>query len=179
LSSLEINSVKRVALNIGDAKLADGSRLKFDGQLAGTPSVLFDAIAVILSEEDAALLSKEAAAMDFVRDAFGHLKAIGVDKGGAALLKKAGIKQGAGVKAIGAVKCFIATAKTRQWKREASVQTLALFSDKVASPEAKLVSDCPCHQSSWELVMAGEQRMASISFGSKSSSNNRLASPSK
>ncbi len=117
--------VKMVALNIGDAKLADGSRLKIDGQLAGTPSVLFDAVAVILSEEAAALLSKEAAAMDFVRDAFGHLKAMGVDKGGDALLKKAGIKPDAGVMAIGALERFVAAAKTRQWQREASVRTLA------------------------------------------------------
>ena len=118
-------NVKRVALHIGDAKLAGGSRLKIDGQLAGTSSVLFDAVAVILSEEAAALLSKEAAAMDFVRDAFGHLKAIGVDKGGEALLKKAGIKQDAGVIAIGALERFVAAAKTRQWEREASVRTLA------------------------------------------------------
>jgi catalase len=117
--------VKMVALNIGDASLADGSRLKIDGQLAGTPSVLFDAVAVILSEEAATFLSKEAAALDFVRDAFGHLKAIGVDKGGEALLKKAGIKQDTGVIAISALERFIAAAKTRQWEREASVRTLA------------------------------------------------------
>jgi catalase len=117
--------VKRIALSISDLKLADGSHLKIDGQLAGTPSVLFDAVAVILSEDAAAILSREAAAVDFVRDAFGHLKAIGVDKGGEALLKKAGIKQDAGVIAIGALERFIAGAKTRQWEREASVRTLA------------------------------------------------------
>jgi catalase len=117
--------VKMVAPNVGDAKLADGSRLKIDGQLAGTPSVLFDAVAIILSEEAAALLSKEAAALDFVRDAFCHLKAIGVDKGGEALLKTAGINKGTGVMAIGALELFIAAAKTRQWEREASVRTLA------------------------------------------------------
>jgi catalase len=117
--------VKRVAPNVGEAKLADGSRLKIDGQLAGTPSVLFDAVAIILSEEAAGLLSKEAAALDFVRDAFGHLKAIGVDKGGEALLKTAGINKDTGVMAIGALERFIAAAKTRQWEREASVRTLA------------------------------------------------------
>ncbi|MGE5735608.1 MAG: catalase [Acidobacteriota bacterium] len=117
--------VKRVALNISDAKLADGSRLKIDGQLAGTPSVLFDAVAIILSEEAAQRLGKEAAAMEFVRDAFGHLKAIGFDKGGEALLKMAGIKQDAGVVSIGALKHFVAAAKTRQWEREASLRTLA------------------------------------------------------
>jgi len=38
--------------------------------------VLFDAVAVILSDAGAKALSKECAAIDFVRDAFGHLKAI-------------------------------------------------------------------------------------------------------
>ena len=92
--------VKIIAAKIGEAKLADGSLLKIDGQLAGTPSVMFDAVAIILSDEAAALLGKEAAAIDFVRDAFGHLKAIGVDKGGEALLKTAAIEQDAGVIAI-------------------------------------------------------------------------------
>ena len=116
--------VKRVAPNVGEAKLADGSRLMIDGQLAGTPSVLFDAVAIILSDEAAALLSKDAAAVDFVRDAFGHLKAIGVDKGGEALLKAVGINDDPGVMAIGALESFITAAKTRQWEREASVRTL-------------------------------------------------------
>jgi catalase len=117
--------VKIIAAKIGEAKLADGSLLKVDGQLAGTPSVLFDAVAIILSEEAAALLGKEAAAIDFVRDAFGHLKAIGFDKGGETLLKTAANEQDAGVIAIGLPDRFIAAAKTRQWEREASVRTLA------------------------------------------------------
>jgi len=117
--------VKIIAPKIGEAKLADGSLLKVDGQLAGTPSVLFDAVAIILSVDAAELLGKEAAAIDFVRDAFGHLKAIGVDKGGKALLNFACIKQDAGVIPIGNLDSFIAAAKTRQWEREASVRTLA------------------------------------------------------
>jgi catalase len=39
-------SVKIIAPKVGGAKLADGSMLAADGQLAGTPSVLFDAVAV-------------------------------------------------------------------------------------------------------------------------------------
>jgi catalase len=118
--------VKLVAAKIGDVKLADSSLLKIDGQLAGTPSILFDAVAIILSEEAAALLSKEATAIDFVRDAFGHLKAIGVDMGGAALLKAAGISSDDGVLVIeDNIDSFIIAAKTRQWAREASVRTLA------------------------------------------------------
>ncbi len=118
-------SVKIIAPKVGGAKLADGSMLAADGQLAGTPSVLFDAVAVILSEKGANALSMESAAIDFVRDAFGHLKAIAVDQGGQMLLKIANVEQDAGVVNANNKDAFIAAAKTRQWEREKSVRTLA------------------------------------------------------
>ena len=102
-----------------------GSMLAADGQLAGTPSVLFDAVAVILSDEGAKALSMESAAIDFVRDAFGPLKAIAVDKGGQALLKTANIGKDVGVIDANDKDAFIAAAKTRQWDREKFVRTLA------------------------------------------------------
>ena len=117
--------VKIVAPKVGGVRLADGSMLAVDGQLAGTPSVMFDAIAVILSNEGAKALAKESAAIEFVRGAFAHLKAIGVDQGGQDLLKKANIESDKGIVNISEVAGFIAAAKTRQWKREASVRTLA------------------------------------------------------
>jgi catalase len=118
-------TVKIVAPKLGGAKLADGKMLKADGQLAGTPSVLFDAVAVVLSKEGAKVLSKEGAAIDFVRDAFGHLKAIAIDAGGQALLQAAGVAPDAGVLAAHETAKFIAAAKTRQWAREPEVRTLA------------------------------------------------------
>jgi catalase len=118
-------TVKIIAPKVGNAKLADGSLLAVDGQLAGTPSVLFDAVAVILSDEGAKKLAMESAAIDFVRDAFGHLKAISVDQGGRALLKIAHVGQGAGIVDCNDKAAFIAAAKTRQWEREKSVRTLA------------------------------------------------------
>jgi catalase len=114
-----------VAPKVGGATLADGSLQAADGQLAGTPSVNFDAVAVLLSADAAALLGKEAAAVDFVRDAFGHLKAIAVDAGGQALLDAAGIDVDAGVVDAKKVKPFIELAKTRQFAREATIRTLA------------------------------------------------------
>jgi catalase len=117
--------VKIIAPKVGGAKLADGSMLTADGQLAGMPSVLFDAVAVILSEKGAKALSMEGAAIDFVRDAFGHLKAIAVDKGGQALLKMANVGHDAGVVDANDKDAFIAASKTRQWKREKSIRTLA------------------------------------------------------
>ena len=118
-------SVKIVAPKVGGATLADGSRLVADGQLAGTPSVMFDAVAVILSDAGAATLSREGAAIDFVRDAFGHLKAIAFDHGGQMLLQKAGVAPDAGVVKADDVRSFIAAASTRHWDREASVRTLS------------------------------------------------------
>ncbi|MET3130776.1 catalase [Oxalobacteraceae bacterium GrIS 1.11] len=118
-------SHKVIAPHIGDVLLADNSRLKVDGQLAGTPSVMFDAVAIVLSAAAAANLCKEAAAVDFVRDAFGHLKAIAADDGAQALLDKAGVVSDAGVVGAADTRQFIATAKTRQWAREQSLRTLA------------------------------------------------------
>lgn len=118
-------TVKIVSPKVGAVKLDTGLMLAVDGQLAGSPSVLFDAVAVILSAEGAKTLSMESAAIDFVRDAFGHLKAIAVDNGGQALLKIANVGQDAGVVDANNQEAFIAAAKTRQWNREKSVRTLA------------------------------------------------------
>ena len=117
-------SVKVVAPKVGGVTLANGKPLAADGQLAGTPSIFFDAVAVILSDEGAKALAKEAAATDFVRDAFGHLKAIGVDAGGRELLKSAGVRPDAGIVEARDTRAFITVAKTRQWKREPSLRRL-------------------------------------------------------
>ncbi len=118
-------AVKIVAPKLGGAKLSDGKKLAADGQLAGTPSVVFDAVAVVLSAEGGKRLATEAAAVDFVRDAFGHLKAIAADAGAQALLKAGNVGKDKGVVDAADAKAFIAAAKTRQWDREAKVRTLA------------------------------------------------------
>jgi catalase len=118
-------TVKIVAPKVGGAKLSDGGLLPANGQLAGMPSVMFDAVAIILSDAGAAELMNESAAIDFVRDAFGHLKAIAFDAGAQALLQKAQIEMDAGVVDAADKKAFIAAAMTRQWDRESSVRILA------------------------------------------------------
>jgi catalase len=117
--------LKIVAPRVGALRLSDGSILNVDGQLAGTPSTLFDAVAVILSDEGAKAMAGDSAAVDFVRDAFAHLKAISYDKGGAILVAAAKVVNGLGVVEAGELAAFIAAAKTRQWQREASVRMLA------------------------------------------------------
>ena len=117
--------VKIVAPKVGGATLDDGSKLAADGQLAGTPSMVFDAVAVILSEEGGDMLLSESAAIDFVRDAFGHLKAIAADAGAQKLLDRAGVENDPGIVAAHDVEAFIKAAKTRQWEREKKVRMLA------------------------------------------------------
>ena len=118
-------SVKIVAPKVGGATLSDGTLLPADGQLAGTPSMVFDAVASVLTTEMGEQLSREAAAVEWFRDAFGHLKAIGAGKGSQPLLKAAGIEPDAGVVNPTDVQGFIAAAQTRQWAREPKVRTLA------------------------------------------------------
>ena len=116
---------KIVAPKLSGAKLSNGRSLPADGQVAGTPSLVFDAVAVVLSETAARRLASEAAALDFVRDAFGHLKALAVDAGGRALLRAAGIEADAGVVAAQRAAAFVKLAKNRQWDREPTLRTLA------------------------------------------------------
>ncbi|QNH22202.1 catalase HPII [Xanthomonas sp. GW] len=118
-------TVKIVAPKLGGAKLSDGKKLAADGQLAGTPSFVFDAVAVVLSAEVGKQLSKESAAVDFVSNAFAHLKAIAADAGAQPLLKAGNVVKDAGVLDAGNAKGFIEAAKTRQWDREPKLRMLA------------------------------------------------------
>jgi catalase len=118
-------TVKIVAPKVGGAKLADGSLLEADGQLQGTPSVVFDAVAIVLSAQGAQMLSKESAAIDFVSNAFVHLKAIAATDSAKTLLDMANVVLDAGVVDAADVKGFVAAACTRQWDREASIRMLA------------------------------------------------------
>lgn len=119
-------AVKVVAPKIGGVKLKDGKILKADGQLAGSPSVLFDAVAIILSEAACAALMNESAAIDFTKDAYGHLKAIGYSAEAKPLLDKAGVKLDDGIVALDkGAKAFLPPARTRQWVREPNVRMLA------------------------------------------------------
>ncbi|MCF3973652.1 catalase [Paracoccus salsus] len=89
-----------------------------DEQLAGTPSVLLDAIALVLGAEDAQALSTYKPAIDFVSDAHAHLKAIGADDAAMPLLQAAGVQSDDGVTGL-EPDAFLRAAAQRFYKREA------------------------------------------------------------
>jgi catalase len=115
--------VQLIAPKVGGAVLADGSVQQADGQLAGKPSQLFDAVALVLSEEGCAALTGEAAAVEFVRNAFVHLKAIGASEAAQPLLDLAGVVADEGI--TGLDKAFATAAALRFFAREPSVRVLA------------------------------------------------------
>lgn len=80
-----------IAPKIGGVTLSDGTAVAAKQKIDGGPSVLFDAVAVVASNEGAALLAIDAAAKDFVTDAFAHCKYIGLTAQAQALFEKAGI----------------------------------------------------------------------------------------
>src|SRR3546814_18211927 len=88
-----------VAAKVGEIK-AKGGTLKADGQLAGSPSVLFDAVASVLTADAAAKLAKDGAAVQWFMDAFGHCKTIAHSQGSQSLLDKAHVEPDDGVVAI-------------------------------------------------------------------------------
>ena len=117
--------VKLIAPRVGGVQLSDGSDVAAHGQLAGSPSVMFDAVAVLLSSAEAKVLLKDAPALEFVRYTFAHLKAMALDEGGQILFKHARLVADAAVVNAREAAAFVEAAKSRQWAREASVRTLA------------------------------------------------------
>ena len=80
-----------VAPKIGGVDLKSGKHLAADMALSGAPSVFFDAVAIFASADGIKPLLKNSAAIDWVRDAFGHLKVIGHTSAAQPLFAKAGL----------------------------------------------------------------------------------------
>jgi catalase len=86
-------SVEFVAPVIGGVTASDGARIAAGQQLAGGPSVLYDAVVVLPSAEGAAKLAADPAARDFVADACAHSKFIGYGAAAEQLFQATGISQ--------------------------------------------------------------------------------------
>jgi catalase len=111
-----------VAPKVGGIAVKGGT-LKADGQLAGSPSVLFDAVVAILMPDAAAKLAMDAGAVQWFADAYAHCKTIGACNGTREhLLPKANVEIDEGV-------CkpedFLNLGAMRHWDREPKVRDLA------------------------------------------------------
>jgi catalase len=113
-----------IAPKVGGVDASDGSHIDGHQMIDGGPSVLYDAVAVAVSKEGAALLAKEATARDFVADAFAHCKFIGHVAEAQPLLDKGGVEKDEGVIELGSdAAAFVkACRKLRHWPREKAVK---------------------------------------------------------
>ena len=123
--------LKIVAPHVGGAKTVDGKMLEVDLRIDGGPSIFFDAVALIVSDAGAKDLARDAAAVDFIADAFNHLKVLGYATAAEPLLRRAGITGELADEGViplanvGAVAGFIAAAKKmRVWDREPKVRNI-------------------------------------------------------
>lgn len=105
--------------------LKGGSSGAVDGQLTGTPSMLFDAIASVLSPAEGERLAGDGAALEWFANAYAHLKAIAACGGSQPILRQARVQPDAGVVPIEDVEAFMRAAAIRQWAREPNVRQLA------------------------------------------------------
>jgi catalase len=111
-----------VAPKVGALPMKGGQPLKADGQLAGSPSVLFDAVASVLAPAEAQRLTKDGAAVQWFMDAYGHCKTIAHCDGTKVLLEKAHVEKDEGVVHHSE---FMKAGAKRHWAREPKVRDLA------------------------------------------------------
>jgi catalase len=114
-----------IAPKIAGATLSDGQLVAAKQKIDGGPSVLYDAVAILISEEGAALLSVDKPSKDFANDAFAHCKFIGYSDEALPFLQKAGIgddlDEGCFALSEGVPEFIDALAELRYWPREADV----------------------------------------------------------
>ncbi|MEI5682184.1 catalase [Mesorhizobium sp. CCNWLW179-1] len=113
-----------IAPKVGGAKASDGSLIEADQMIGGGPSVLYDAVALLPSENAMADLLKDPAMRDFVADAYAHCKFIGYVGPAKPIFEKAGIADGLdeGIIELSGAKDAVQFVKTlgslRVWSRE-------------------------------------------------------------
>ncbi|MEO6951069.1 MAG: catalase [Polyangia bacterium] len=101
---------------------AGSKRQPADMALVSSPSIFFDAVALVLDKELAEILAEDAGAVEWVRNAFAHCKVIGHTVGSAPLLAEAGVDPDEGIVSLEGAKgvgSFVNTAKKQRiWDRE-------------------------------------------------------------
>ena len=116
--------VEVIAPQVGGVNGSDGKRIPANQKIGGGPSVLYDAVVILVSEEGAKMLARDAGARDFVTDAYGHCKFIGYVSAAQALFDAACVTKltdegFVALDAAASAKTFIETCRTlRYWNRE-------------------------------------------------------------
>ncbi|WJW80159.1 catalase [Bartonella sp. TP] len=72
----EVN-IERIAMKVGGIVDKDGKKVNVHHQIDGAPSVLFDAILLLIAEPQITAMVKKPAIRDFINDAYAHYKFIG------------------------------------------------------------------------------------------------------
>jgi catalase len=120
--------IELIAPTVGGFKTSDGNTRPAKQKVNGGPSVLYDAVAILVSAAGANLLSSEATARDFVADAFAHAKFIAYVDTAKPLLDKAGINLDTGCERLSgpsdADRFFDRCEELRFWDREANVHAI-------------------------------------------------------
>ncbi len=108
-----------IAPCISGVKLSDGTLMLAQERLGGAPSVLFDAVAVVVANDEAELITHPKI-KEFITDAYLHCKFIGFTKALQPLLKTIAPQQDEGLFTLeGSLVDFIkACSNLRLWKRE-------------------------------------------------------------
>jgi len=126
-----------VAPKVDGTRDARGKTVTADHMVSGGPSVIFDAVVVVPGADAVPALLLDAAAKQWVADAFAHCKVIGVVATAQPLLDAAGVTRDAGVVDVDKrdVDAFIRAAKDgRVWAREAKASHPDERSAKRARP---------------------------------------------
>ena len=115
--------VELIAPTVGGATSSDGTQVPAHHAVEGAPSVLFDAVCLLMPRAAADVLCREVPALDFVKDAFVHCKVIGFSQGAVPLLAAAGVlpdaDEGLMEMTSGSTDAFVALCRRlRIWGRE-------------------------------------------------------------
>ncbi|WP_055046670.1 catalase [Devosia sp. A16] len=86
-------TVELIAPTVGGVVASDGTTIVAQHKIDGAPSVVFDAVALLVADEGALGLLKLPPARDFVSDAYAHYKFVGFTPAATKLFKKVGLPE--------------------------------------------------------------------------------------
>jgi catalase len=84
-------NVELIAAAVGGVETTDGQRVPADQKIDGGPSVLYDAVILLVSKHGVPALAAQPAVRDFLADAYAHCKFIGFTGDASPLFEAAGL----------------------------------------------------------------------------------------